>query len=75
MLLETGDFYWQQHRFHGVLAMFAHRMQRLSQLTEFDLFIPLDAVTAPADDFCRTVNRARLQYIPKQPEDTRSELL
>lgn len=63
MMLETSDFYLGGKRYHGVLAMFAHRMQHLSRLLDADLLIPTDCLPLAPADFCRMVNQSRLIYI------------
>jgi len=63
MMLETADFYLGEKRYHGVLAMFAHRMQHLSRLLDADLLIPADCLPLAPADFCRMVNQSRFIYI------------
>ncbi|MBU2178815.1 MAG: DUF2982 domain-containing protein [Gammaproteobacteria bacterium] len=63
MILESGDFYVGAVRYHGVLAMFAHRMRHLSVLLGAELFIPAECLPLAPADFCRVVNRSRLIYM------------
>ena len=63
MMLETADFYLGAKRYHGVLAMFAYRMQHLSRLLDADLLIPADSLPVPPAEFCRMVNQSRLIYM------------
>jgi len=63
MILETSDFHIGDNRYHGVLAMFAHRMNHLSKLLDVELVIPAEGLPIPASEFCRRVNQSRLIYI------------
>jgi len=63
MILESGDVHIGSVRFHGVLAMFAHRMRHLSVLLGAELFIPADCLPVSPAEFCQLVNRSRLIYI------------
>ncbi|MDP5192081.1 DUF2982 domain-containing protein [Rheinheimera baltica] len=42
-------------------AAFAHRMQRLSNATGFDVFIPVSFNETEAQQLCRQINQTRLQ--------------
>ncbi|OBP14681.1 hypothetical protein A5320_13175 [Rheinheimera sp. SA_1] len=63
MLLESTDLHIDNIRYHGVLAMFAHRMRHLSGLLGAELFIPADSLAITPAEFCRMVNQSRLNYI------------
>lgn len=63
MMLESADFHCDGLRYHGVLAMFAHRMRHFSRLLDAELFIPAECLPVAAVDFCRMVNQSRLIYI------------
>lgn len=63
MILESADVHIGPIRYHGVLAMFVHRMRHLSVLLGAELFIPADCLPVSPADFCRQVNQSRLIYI------------
>lgn len=63
MILESTDVHIGSIRYHGVLAMFAHRMRHLSVLLGAELFIPADCLPVTPTEFCRMVNQSRLIYI------------
>lgn len=63
MILESADFYIGGLRYHGVLAMFAHRMRHFSTLLDAELFIPAECLPVSPADFCRSVNQRRFIYI------------
>ncbi|WP_306519114.1 DUF2982 domain-containing protein [Rheinheimera sp.] len=65
MLVEHTEFNSKKCRYSGVQAMFAHRMQHLSQLLGAELFIPVQVLPVDATEFCRTVNQSRLIYLKK----------
>jgi hypothetical protein len=62
-LMETGPYHSQQRDYHGVQAMFAHRMQHCAQLLGLELFIPSHGLPVTAVEFCRQVNQSRLRYL------------
>lgn len=62
MLVETGDFHGKSQTFHGVQAMFAHRMQHLRTLWQYDLFIPADFLDLQPTQICLYLNQKRLQH-------------
>lgn len=63
LMIEVGEYKGATRSYKGAIAMFARRMQLLRQLTGFDLFIPMNAIGAKPDDFCRKVNQIRLQCL------------
>ncbi len=63
MILDTADFHVGERRYHGVLAMFAHRMRHFSQLLDAELFIPAECLPVAPAHFCRVVNQSRLIYM------------
>lgn len=63
MILESTDVHIGTIRYHGVLAMFVHRMRHLSVLLGAELFIPTDCLPVTPAEFCRMVNQSRLLYI------------
>jgi hypothetical protein len=65
MLMETGPFQTKQRLYHGVQAMFAHRMYNCSLLLGLELFIPSSGLPMSAEEFCRQVNQSRLSYLKK----------
>jgi len=67
MLLEHTEFTTKKSHYSGVRAMFAHRMQHLSQLLGAELYIPIQVLPVDAAEFCRTVNQSRLIYLKKTP--------
>lgn len=63
LMVELSEYKGVKRSYKGAIAMFAHRMQLLRQLTGFDLFIPLNAIGSEPADFCRKVNQIRLQCL------------
>ncbi|MEE1999872.1 DUF2982 domain-containing protein [Alkalimonas sp. MEB108] len=62
-LAEKDRFSTPQKQYDGVLAMFANRMQKLGQFAGFELFIPVNCIDVPAEQFCKEVNLMRLQQL------------
>lgn len=63
LMVEVGQFQTQSRSYSGAIAMFARRMQLLRQLTDFDLFIPMNSIGSEPIEFCRKVNQIRLQCL------------
>jgi hypothetical protein len=63
LILESSDIHIDSVRYHGVLAMFAHRMKHFSTLMDVELVIPAEALPVPPMEFCRHVNQSRLIYM------------
>jgi len=75
MILESTDVHIGPIRYHGVLAMFAHRMRHLSVLLGAELFIPADCLPVTPAEFCRRVNQSRLIYISNSASVQASNVL
>lgn len=56
------EFQLQQYRYTGVQAMFAQRMQMFRQLLGVDLVIPAQLADCSVAEFCREINRLRLNF-------------
>ena len=63
LMLEIGPYQSKTRLYHGVQAMFAHRMQHCSTLLGLELFIPTAGLPLPAAEFCQQVNQSRLIYL------------
>lgn len=63
MILESSDIHIGTTRYHGVLAMFAHRMKHFATLLEVEVVIPAEALPVTPAEFCRRVNQSRLIYM------------
>lgn len=63
LMLEIGPYQTKTILYHGVQAMFAHRMQHCSTLLGLELFIPTAGLPLPAIEFCQQVNQRRLIYL------------
>ncbi|MDP5148580.1 DUF2982 domain-containing protein [Rheinheimera baltica] len=61
MLAEVANFSTKHMQYNGIKAAFAHRMQRLSNATGFDVFIPVSFNETEAQQLCRQINQTRLQ--------------
>ncbi len=63
LMLEIGPYQSKARRYHGVQAMFAHRMQHCAVVLGMELFIPTAGLSLSAAEFCRQVNQSRLIYL------------
>lgn len=70
LLKEKDTFDTARHRYDGVKAAFAHRMQRLAAATGFELMIPVNVNADLAQDWCRNINQQRLDVIRQHALDT-----
>lgn len=63
-LLATSDqFRTKKQRYDGIKALFAHRMQKFSSVTGYDVFVPVAFNAEESNRICQLLNRTRLQLI------------
>ncbi|CAM5192011.1 DUF2982 domain-containing protein [Alishewanella longhuensis] len=63
LLSEKDRFATAQHQYDGVKAIFAQRMQKLSELCGFELLVPVNAGTANVHNWCQQINRLRITQL------------
>ncbi len=64
-LLDATEFRTATRVYKGVQGMFGQRMAHLRQLLQADLLIPADIANCSPADFCRILNRQRLNFTQK----------
>lgn len=63
LLSEKDSFNTGQQHYDGVKAIFAQRMHQFGSACGFELFVPVNADSVTAQQWCQQINRLRLAHL------------